>query len=94
MMTVVSTARLRLAALFSLGGFTVFYDVKFFDIKGAVNCTCTSLNHALEVAKQYAEPLGFTNIKVIQDEDSDECRIVGKTPGGRSGRNIAHVDAY
>lgn len=44
-------------------------------------------DEALRVVKEYCEPHGFTNVKCIDDDDG--WRFTAKTPGGRSGRNVA-----
>ncbi len=49
-------------------------------------------SEALKAVKEYAEPAGFTDIKIVSDDPDDGVRIVGKTPGGRNGRNIAFLD--
>lgn len=59
--------------------------------------TFASGKEVLAAVKAYAEPMGYTNIKEVENDESgipevDGYRITGKTPGGRSGRNIAFVD--
>ena len=52
-----------------------------------------SVSDALEAAKTYAEPKGFTDIKVVRGDDPfDGFRITGTTPNGRHGRNIGIGD--
>jgi hypothetical protein len=53
----------------------------------------STVQEALAAAKAYAEPYGFTGIKIVEGEDPyDGIRITGRTPGGRPGRNIASID--
>jgi hypothetical protein len=46
--------------------------------------------HAAIVA--YATAAGYTNVKEASDFPDDGFRWTGKTPGGRSGRNVAFGD--
>jgi hypothetical protein len=48
---------------------------------------------ALAAVKAYAEPQGYTNVRLVEGDDPCEgFRYTGRTPGGRSGRNIAFGD--
>lgn len=47
---------------------------------------------ALAAVRVYAESAGYTQIKVADDASDDCVRFVGRTPGGRSGRNVAMGD--
>jgi hypothetical protein len=38
----------------------------------------------------YASEAGYTNVSTVEDEDS--LRFTAKTPGGRSGRNVAFLE--
>lgn len=45
---------------------------------------------ALAAVKAYAEPQGFSHVKVkIWDEEPDEVHFTATTPNGRAGRNVA-----
>jgi len=53
----------------------------------------TNTKEAIKAVQAYAEPHGFSNIKLVDGDDPyDGFRITGKTPGGRNGRNIAYGD--
>ncbi len=47
---------------------------------------------ALEAVRAYAEPAGFTNVKIVEEDDMCSIRFTAKTPGGRGGRNVATGD--
>lgn len=49
-----------------------------------------STDAAMQAVRTYAASVGYSSFKMIDDEDG--VRITGKTPGGRSGRNIAIGD--
>lgn len=72
-------------------------SVRFFTLSGKFESVKTetfpTTTAALNAAKAYAEPAGYTNIKIVDGCDPyDGFRITGKTPGGRAGRNIADGD--
>lgn len=47
---------------------------------------------ALVAVRAYAEAGGYTNVRVADDAGDDGVRFVARTPGGRSGRNVAQGD--
>lgn len=52
---------------------------------------CESSAAALAIVQAHALAGGFTNVQEVQ-EDVVSVRYTAKTPGGRSGRNIAFAD--
>jgi len=74
--------------------------VRFMTLSGKFDVhhseTFESTKDALEAVKKYAESEGYTNIKQLEDEDSDpyflNLRYTGRTPGGRGGRNVAFAE--
>lgn len=52
----------------------------------------TSQSEALKAVSEYASAAGFTGVKVVEDNDFDSIRFTARTPGGRSGRNVAFGD--
>ncbi len=52
--------------------------------------TFPTMGDAVSAINNHAKSAGFTGLKSVEDEDS--LRFTAKTPGGRSGRNIAFVD--
>jgi hypothetical protein len=49
-----------------------------------------SRSAALAAVKAFAEAAGYTNVREVADADS--FRYTARTPGGRSGRNVAFAD--
>jgi hypothetical protein len=70
--------------------------VSFYTLTGSLRLVKTetfkSVSEAVEAARKYAEPEGYTNIKETEDDPIDGFRITGTTPNGRAGRNIAFGD--
>lgn len=70
--------------------------VQFFSLTGnfarVKTETFATEKEALQAVKTYAEPQGYTNIKVACEDPLDGIRFIGRTPGGRNGRNIAIAD--
>lgn len=75
------------------------YKVRFMSLTGKFEHAQTqdfaTIPEILAAIKAYAEPAGYTNIKLVDDEEEPDCfRFTGRTPGGRGGRNIAFADGY
>lgn len=69
--------------------------VRFMTLTGAftfagVEKTYPDTKSALAAVTEYASAGGYTNVKIVRDVDS--IRFTARTPGGRSGRNIAFGD--
>lgn len=47
---------------------------------------------AFEAVKAHYEKHGFTNFKLVDDQEYDQLRVTATTPGGRAGRNVAFID--
>lgn len=47
---------------------------------------------AKAAVKEHAATAGYTDVKLVCDEEDDTVRFTARTPGGRSGRNIAFAD--
>lgn len=55
--------------------------------------TCATKTDVLVVVKEYVEPAGFRDIKIVEENDPyDGFRVTATTPGGRHGRNVAFGD--
>lgn len=54
--------------------------------------TCKDTRELLDRVKGRYAPLGFTNFAIVDEGDHDGGRVTAKTPGGRSGRNVAFFD--
>lgn len=72
-------------------------ELQFYTLSGEFKRTKTEVfknsTEALNAVKAYAEPQGYTNIKLVDGDGPDEgLRFTGRTPGGRNGRNIALGD--
>lgn len=72
-------------------------EIRFVALSGPPKVVKTekfqSSKDAIDAVRAYAEPSGFTNIKLVDGDDPyDGFRITGKTPGGRNGRNLAYGD--
>jgi hypothetical protein len=46
-------------------------------------------NDAVDAVVAHASAGGFTNIKIVTDDEHDGWRYTARTPGGREGRNVA-----
>lgn len=71
--------------------------VRFFSLSGPYKRVKTQAFDtsalALEAVKAYAEAGGYTNVRLVDGDDPyDGFRFTAKTPGGRSGRNVAYGD--
>lgn len=71
------------------------FELRFYSLAGEFKCTkiesFASMADATAEVTRYASAEGYTNIKLV-DDDGDGFRFTGRTPGGRSGRNIAMGD--
>jgi hypothetical protein len=56
---------------------------------------CVDVKEALAAVKEHASRGGYTHVQ-IADDGADDCdgsyRFTARTPGGRSGRNVAFAD--
>jgi hypothetical protein len=73
--------------------------VRFYTLSGkfafAHESMYQSKGEAVDAIIRYATEAGYTNVKEIDDEDMDfsgSSRFTAKTPNGRAGRNIAHLE--
>ena len=73
--------------------------VRFMTLSGPIKTVKTehfaSESDALVAVKAYAEAQGFANVKSVPDADDPYAggfRFTARTPGGRSGRNVAFGD--
>lgn len=71
--------------------------VRFMTLEGTFALTRTEsfadFNAARASVEAHAAGGGFTNVKLV-DNGEDDIRFTARTPGGRSGRNIAFVDEH
>jgi hypothetical protein len=78
-------------------GITQMVKVRFMSLSGPFRTvreeTFASDSAALEAVKKYAAAAGFTNVSCLDDDDPCSVRYTARTPGGRSGRNIAFADS-
>ena len=51
-------------------------------------------NAAKAAVEAHAAAAGYTNVKLVDDPEGDDVRFTARTPGGRSGRNIAFADEH
>ena len=74
------------------------YVVQFMTLKGKFltshKATFADFNSALAAVRVYAAEGGYTHTKVIDEgeEGGDGFRVTARTPGGRSGRNVAYIE--
>ena len=71
-------------------------QVRFMALSGPFKtvktATYPSTKEATAAIEAYAAESGFTCVKAVDDGDDFSIRWTAKTPGGRSGRNIAFGD--
>jgi hypothetical protein len=70
--------------------------VRFITLSGPIRTvgkkSFASTMDAIQAVRDYVEPLGFKNVRMIEEEDAYSVRFTAKTPNGRNGSNVAFGD--
>lgn len=71
-------------------------NIRYMSVKGPFKTIkeekCADVSVAFDTVVKYYAPMGFADFQKVIDEDDCGIRITAKTPGGRSGRNLAYID--